>query len=203
MLEFDIIRQIDGNKKEAHVLENCSTFIVWISVLFVVLALIYFTIATGGQQDPYIWNFLYTMQLLTHILLINVKIPGNAALFFNLMMPVFRFDYFTRAARWVVADWFNLPLSPSPIIVFLQQGNYGSTHMLLGTFFIYLCIFLLLLVMIAVPIMTLLSKNDQEGVGKWAKAIEERVFWTVPIQMIFLFYLVLAVLSWHNMLRPT
>ena len=35
------------------------------------------------------------MQLLTHILLINVKIPGNAALFFNIVMPIFRFDFFT------------------------------------------------------------------------------------------------------------
>ena len=75
--------------------------------------------------------------------------------------------------------------------------------MLLGTFFIYLCIFLLIITMIAVPIMTLLSKSEQRGLGKWAKLIEERVFWSIPMHMMFLFWLVLAVLSWHNMLKPT
>ena len=75
--------------------------------------------------------------------------------------------------------------------------------MLQGTFFIYLCIFLLIIVMISVPVMKLLSSSREDGCGKWARLIEERLFWAVPMQMLFVFWLVLAVLSWHNMLRPT
>jgi len=93
-LEFDIIRQIAKDDPVAQKLEKSADWIVYVSVIFVVLALIYFTYLSGGEQDPYIWNFLYTLQLLTHILLINVRIPGNAALFLNAVMPVFRFDFF-------------------------------------------------------------------------------------------------------------
>ena len=118
MLEFDIIRQIDGNDKEAKALMTTSKAVIYIVILFVVIAFIFFTLATKGHNDPYIWNFIYTMQLFTHILLINVKIPGNAALFLNLVMPIFRFDFFINAPKWV-ANWFSLPLSPSPILVFL------------------------------------------------------------------------------------
>ena len=57
--------------------------------------------------------------------------------------------------------------------------------------------------MIAVPVMKLVSKSDERGLGKWAKVIEDRIFWGIPMQMLFLFWLVLAVLSWHNMCRPT
>ena len=101
VVEFDIIRQIDEDEPEARLIINCSTLVVYCSLLFVIITFLYFTLATRGREDPYIWNFLSTMQLLTHILLINVKIPGNAALFFNLVMPPFRFDFIPQAEDWV------------------------------------------------------------------------------------------------------
>ena len=55
----------------------------WIWVVIGLMSFTYFLILTGGKEDPFLWCFLETMQLLTHIQLINVKIPGNAALFFN------------------------------------------------------------------------------------------------------------------------
>jgi uncharacterized membrane protein len=61
VLEFDIIRQIDGNDKEAKTLVDTSRAIILICILFVLIAFIFFTLATRGHNDPYIWNFFYTM----------------------------------------------------------------------------------------------------------------------------------------------
>ena len=77
---------------------------------------LYFIVLTGGREDPYLWSFLETMQLLTHIQLINVKIPGNAALFLNLNNRLFRYDFFPN--EWV-ADALDLELVPSPIPVWI------------------------------------------------------------------------------------
>jgi hypothetical protein len=45
----------------------------------------------------------------------NVKLPGNAALFMNFISPIFRFDYIQK-------DWvnkvFRLKFNPSPLPVF-------------------------------------------------------------------------------------
>ena len=73
--------------------------------------------------------------------------------------------------------------------------------MLIGAYFIYLCVFFLLIAMLVVPLVELFTKKGSYINGK-AKAINSRLFWTTPIQMLYLFWLVLACLSWHNMLRP-
>ena len=53
-------------------------------------------------------------------------------------------------------------------MVFLQQGNYGSTHMLQGALFIYLCFIVVIALMIAVPILKMLSKIDAcRGKGRY------------------------------------
>ena len=90
-----------------------------------------------------------TMQLLTHIQLIDVKIPGNAALFFNRNNKLFRYDFFPN--EWV-AELFELPLKPSPIPVFLQV-RYLQVHMLMYTIFIFACVGLVILLMMALPVL--------------------------------------------------
>lgn len=88
---------------------------------------IYFIYLTGGKEDPYLWSFLEVMQILTHIQLINVKIPGNAALFLNLNNKLFRYDFFPNA--WI-PDFLGLDLIPSPVPVFIQI-RYLQVHMLM------------------------------------------------------------------------
>ena len=49
ILEFDIIRQIAKDDPVAQTLTKSADWIVFISVIFVVLALIYFTYLSGGE----------------------------------------------------------------------------------------------------------------------------------------------------------
>ena len=49
----------------------------------------------------------------------NVKLPGNAALFMNVISPIFRFDFI--ADSWVNKA-FRLPFNPSSLPVFQQVG---------------------------------------------------------------------------------
>ena len=176
---------------------------IWGSVLFFVITFLYFILANGERELPYIYNFMSTMNLLTHILLINVKIPGNAALFFNLVWPVFSFYWVPESSGWV-KNWFNLGISPSKITVFLQAPQYRSTYMLEGAFMVYFCFFLLLVLMCFVPILKACERTRTfAGAGKWAVIIEKRVFWGITMRLIVESYLVLAVLSWSNMTNPT
>lgn len=45
----------------------------------------------------------------------NVKLPGNAALFMNVISPIFRFDYIQK--EWV-NNFLGLKFKPSPLPVF-------------------------------------------------------------------------------------
>jgi hypothetical protein len=81
-----------------------------------------------------------------------VKLPGNAGLFFNLVMPPFSFYFVPNAGDWIV-NTLGLELSPSPMIVFLQNIRYTTTYMLHGVFFIYSCFFICLALMILVPVL--------------------------------------------------
>ena len=128
------------------------------------------------------------MQLLTHIQLINVKIPGNAALFLNINNKLFRYDFFPN--QWV-ADVFNLKLIPSPVPEFIQI-RYLQVHMLMYTIFIFGCISLVILLMLAVPLIKRLSPKTAESLSK-------RLYWGVPIRLVFEFYFILALTSWNNM----
>ena len=49
ILEFDIIRQIAKDDPVAETLVKWADWIVYICVIFVVLALIYFTYLSGGE----------------------------------------------------------------------------------------------------------------------------------------------------------
>jgi hypothetical protein len=49
ILEFDIIRQIAKDDPVAETLVKSADWIVYVSVIFVVLALIYFTYLSGGE----------------------------------------------------------------------------------------------------------------------------------------------------------
>jgi hypothetical protein len=79
-----------------------------------VLVFIFFLAMSTGD-DPYLWCFLDTMQLLTHLQLINIKLPSNAAIFMNWTSPFFRFDYIK--GNWQ-NSWFGLQFKPSPLPVF-------------------------------------------------------------------------------------
>ena len=151
------------------------------------LSFVYFIILTGGKEDPYLWSFLETMQLLTHIQLINVKVPGNAALFLNLNNKLFRYDFFPT--DWV-SELFNLELVPSPLPVFIQI-RYLQVHMLNYTIFIFGCISIVLLLMIMTPICP----------QKCSVGIKKRLFWGLPVRMSFEFFFILALTSLHNMLN--
>ena len=116
MITNDIVRQIDGDE---NVVEKLSTVTTYFTIAWVIiggLSFIYFILLTGGKEEPYLWGFLETMQLLTHIQLINVKVPGNAALFLNENNQLFRYDFFGN--KWV-QDLFGLDLVPSPLPVFI------------------------------------------------------------------------------------
>lgn len=106
------MRQIDNGVEQVQFLQDLNT---WITVVYLIVALanfFYFIWITNGREDPYLWSFLNTMQLLTHIQLVNVKIPGNIALFLNMNNQYFRYNFFPN--EWIL-DKFGLKLSPSPI----------------------------------------------------------------------------------------
>ena len=63
----DIVRQVDGEKSVIKKLDEVTTWFTWIWVCVGVMSFVYFLILTGGKEDPFLWCFLETMQLLTHI----------------------------------------------------------------------------------------------------------------------------------------
>ena len=187
----DIVRQIDENEPSVQTLTDITHIFQIVWVVVGVSSFIYFIILTGGKEDPYLWSFLQTMQLLTHIQLINVKIPGNAALFYNINNSLFRYDFFPN--EWV-AELFDLPLKPSPIPEFIQI-RYLQVHMLMHTIFIFFCVAIVVLMMVSLPILRRVAPNMAESLSK-------RLFWGIPVRLMFEFYFILALTGWLNMLSP-
>lgn len=121
-----------------------------------------------------------------------MKIPGNAALFLNLNNSLFRYDFFPN--EWV-AELLNLELIPTPNAVFIQI-RYLQIHMLMHTIFMFACIIMIALLMLAVPLIRRCSP-------KTADSLSKRLYWGVPTRMMFEFYFILALTSWNNMLNQS
>ena len=62
----DIIRQIDGKTDAALVIKRTTLVITIIVICLGIIIFISFLALTNGD-DPYLWNFFDTLQLLTHI----------------------------------------------------------------------------------------------------------------------------------------
>ena len=67
MIERDIVRQVDGGDEAIAKLTDTAHVMQIIWVIVGGLSFTYFLILTGGKDEPYLWSFLETMQLLTHI----------------------------------------------------------------------------------------------------------------------------------------
>lgn len=113
-VDGDIIRQIDENTRQVEVVKKTTFFVKAICIVIFLLVFVFFVALSDGD-DPYLWSFLDTMQLLTHLQLINVKLPAVAAIFLNWVGPIFRFDYIK--GNWM-HGFFGLRFHASPIPVF-------------------------------------------------------------------------------------
>ena len=114
----EIVRQVNAESGLVATIKAVGTAFSGLCLVFLLMLFMFLFFLTG-LDDPYMWSFINTLQLITHLQLINVKLPGNAALFFNLLMGLFRFNYLPNL--WTI-DAFGLKLSPSPIPVFQQAG---------------------------------------------------------------------------------
>jgi len=62
----DIIRQIDENSDSAQRIKTCVATVRYIS-LIIIAAVFCLFLTQKSADDPYLWSFLDTMQLLTHL----------------------------------------------------------------------------------------------------------------------------------------
>ena len=58
---------MDGDDEAIEKLSDTANAMQIIWVIVGGLSFTYFLILTGGKDEPYLWSFLETMQLLTHI----------------------------------------------------------------------------------------------------------------------------------------
>ena len=64
------------------------------------------------------------------------------------------------------------------------------------TIFIFGCCLIIVLLMVMLPLIRRCSPSTADKLSK-------RLYWGVPIRMIFEFYFILALTAWHNMKNET
>lgn len=161
--------------------------------VFAILCFIFF-FYLGGVNNAYLWSFINTIQLMFHLPLINVKMPGNAAYLMNLLMNLARFDFIPNS--WV-RKMFGLKYSPTPSEPYDQAG-YKSTHAILNMVFLEICIIVLLVVWLYIFIAERCCA-PQNFLRRTARVLKRNLFWTFNIRFLLTIYLILAVTTFQNL----
>lgn len=181
IVESAIVRQIDPLDDSVSAIKASSVGFGATSIALVVGVLIFFMIVTGSD-DPFVWSFINTIQLLTHGQLLSVKMAGNVALFMNTLIGIFRFDFiksttFTRKT--------GHGLSPSPHPSFLQ-GGYKETHFIDNTLNMFV---VALLVGLALAITEIIMRKGSPKAKARTMPIYKRLVWGIPTRLFLLFFL--------------
>jgi len=135
------------------------------------------------------------MQLLCHLPLINVKLPGNATLFTNTLMAYVRFDVIKAdTVRKAMGLEWNLTTFEN-----FEQAGYGSKYSVINIstiFFMIICLVILLLVVALFHCFGKKYKNVK-SISDWLYQV---TFWQVPVRLFMLILLPLSISCVQNMM---
>jgi hypothetical protein len=67
IIEYPVVRQIDKDNEKVKFFMAFNTVCIYIYVTVGLSCFAFFVYITGGRDDPYLWGFLETMQVLSHI----------------------------------------------------------------------------------------------------------------------------------------
>ena len=119
-------------------LETLITVLTLANLIIVVLNILFVTSHTQ------LWGYINVLQLITHLPMLSISVPGNATLYLRHMMDVATFEVLPVEATWA---FFNLP-PQEPHSEALSRAGY--THQYLfensrtGTLLIHLFIIMAL-----------------------------------------------------------
>jgi hypothetical protein len=188
------VRQLEPSDT-ADEIKKTTKIIKGVVVAWTLLCFIFFCYV-GGANNAFLWSFLCTIQLMFHLPLINVDLPGNAAFFVNILMSLGRYELLPT--EWM-RNLFNLSLSPTPEPAF-EQAGYTSTHAIVNSTTVFVAIWVLVAVWLFIGLLTVLGKACKSTCAQeTAKKMADKTFWLISIRFYLMVCLILAVAGMHNM----
>lgn len=193
----DVIRQIAISSETENIENGALGLQIAIIVWSVLVA--FFFLYMGKGNITYLYSFICSTQMLMHLPLINVNLPGNAAYFMNTLMKLGRFEFFENTwlaeLTGVDKDYTNMEQ--------FEQAGYESYNTIINCSVLSLLVCVMVIAHIICGFLKAATFKCADGKIKSAvDAIADRLWWGYTVRFIALTYLPLMVASVHNMKSP-
>ena len=155
-LRTEIVRQVPV--KEARYLSSFAVAVGYMILCFIFLGLL-LAICVDADTVPF-WAFYDTMQLLTHLPLANVSMPGQTAVFLSTLASMLRFNIFSIDK--MVAYFLGVDFEIRTTTELQRQAGYSSCYILINLSVIIVLVALVAIVYVVTKVFDKISEYSPE-----------------------------------------